>query len=163
MDMAGFGLGCTAGTVTAGAIQVAGTWTADAEGNFTDGTTTTGTQEVELPADCLEVSGTVTTCERVGGPVQSSLGYTTFVCVDNAETGGCTCSGAFEQEGGLAVLSLRPLDEGSYSTEDTMLTVTDGRDETQFEHCVMDNAMVLTLATPGKNGTVVGPIVMQKP
>jgi hypothetical protein len=162
VDMAGFGLGCLTGSVTSGTMQVTGTWSADTTGMFTDATTTTGMQAVELPPDCLVVSGTVTTCDRVGGPVQSSLGYTTFECVDNPATMGCSCTGTFQQEGGLAVVSLRPLDEGTYTTADTMLTMTDGRNETQYAHCVAGNAMVLTLAAPGKIGTVMGSIVMSK-
>jgi hypothetical protein len=162
VDMAGFGLGCTTASITSGSLQVSGTFTADAAGMFTDTTVTTGMQEIEMPPSCLTVSGTVTTCDRVGGPVQSSLGYATFSCVDNAETGGCTCNGTIDQEAGLAVATLRPPEAGTYTTADNVVTVVDGRYETQYGYCATSNALVLTVAAPGKTGTVTGAIVLEK-
>ena len=42
----------------AGSLQVSGTLTANSNGTYTDGTTTTGTAQLELPAGCLKLSGT---------------------------------------------------------------------------------------------------------
>jgi hypothetical protein len=65
-DMTGFGLGCTAAPVT-GTLEVTGAWTANADGTFIDQTTTSGDSQIELPPACLNVSGTTTTCDRLGG------------------------------------------------------------------------------------------------
>jgi hypothetical protein len=157
--MAGFGLGCTTATVTSGTLSVSGTWTADGEGGFTDDTTTTGMEVMEMPPECLTVSGTVTTCDRVGGPVQSSLGYSMFECVDNADTGGCTCTGTIDQQGGMGQVSIFATQEGLYTAMDNTLGLGDNGD---FGYCAADGAMVLTYAAAPKIGTVTGSIVLQK-
>lgn len=159
VDMLGFGLGCTMGSVESGSLQVGGTITFNEDGTYTDNTTTSGDQEVGMPPDCLNVSGTVTTCDRVSSPVQSSLGYEMFLCVDNTETMGCSCSGTFNQEGGIALIALDASTDGMYTTMDTTLSLGDSKD---YSYCVTDGVMVMNLAAPGKTGTVMGPIVLQK-
>src|SRR6185436_14209979 len=59
LDVSGFGLGCPTVTVT-GSLQVSGTWTANADGTYADNTTTTGDEQLTVPAECLNVSGTTT-------------------------------------------------------------------------------------------------------
>lgn len=162
LDMMGFGLGCPSATVTSGSLQVTGTMTFNMDGTYADATTTTGEQVVELPETCLHVSGTVTACDRVGGPVRDSLGYVAFDCVDNTETGGCTCQATIEQEGGLALIGLDPFTEGSYMTMDTSLSLEGEDADTEYSYCVSEDTLVASFVTVGKVGTVEGPIVFKK-
>ena len=70
LDISNAGLdptSCKNVTLT-GSLTVTGTWTANANGTYTDGTTTSGTAQLALPAGCLMISGTTTTCARVGVP-----------------------------------------------------------------------------------------------
>jgi hypothetical protein len=167
VDMSGFGLACPTGTVTSGSLEVTGTWTADGQGMYTDNTRITGGQVVELPPECLEVSGFVTTCDRLGGEagtVTQGLKYATLECVDNDETMGCTCTGTFDQQAGLGFLNQKvdPLTMGTYATAENTLTTTSDEVSAEYSYCVMESTMVLTLDTVAKRGTVMGPIVLQK-
>ena len=162
VDMMGFGLDCTTASVTSGSLQVAGTWIANTDGTYSDNTTTTGEQEIELPPGCLEVSGTTTTCDDLDGSLRSSLGYDTLTCVDNSETGGCTCSGTFDQDGGLAFVAPGAPVGGTYATADNSLVTTAFGDSIEYSYCASENMLVMILETVGKTGTVMGPIVLLK-
>jgi hypothetical protein len=162
VDMTSLGLGCASAEITSGSLQVTGTWTADSCGMLTDTTKTTGEQQVELPPSCLMVSGTTTSCDQVGDPVRSVLGYASFDCVDNTETEGCTCSATFDQEGGIAFVSIDASADGTYTTADNTLTTTAFGNDTEYSYCVSGNTLTLTVQTVGKTGTVMGPIVLQK-
>jgi len=86
VDMGTLGLNCTSAGVT-GSLSVTGKWTAKADGTYTDETVTTGNVELALPASCLNISGTTTTCEKIG-QVLPSLGYASAGCSDAASGGG---------------------------------------------------------------------------
>jgi len=162
VDMKDFGLGCTEAPVT-GTLNVTGTWTANADGTVADNTTTTGTQQIELPHACLSISGTVTTCDRVGGPFQG-MGYDTVDCVDNAATGGCSCTATVNQAGSIAQVSQNYTTTGKYTIAGNVLTVADsGGNEAPYQFC---SATTLTLtpqtSTAIATGTVTGSIVLHK-
>lgn len=78
VDMTQFGLGCTSAPVT-GSLQVTGTWTANSDGTYSDNTTTSGSEQLMLPASCLLISGTTTTCDDISGPLQAA-GYASVTC-----------------------------------------------------------------------------------
>jgi hypothetical protein len=160
--MMGLGLGCPSGQITSGSLQVTGTWTADACGMYTDNTTTTGQQTIELPPSCLTVSGFVTTCDRVSDPFGDTLGYDSVTCVDNEETQGCTCQATIDQQGGLGLVSFFPPATGSYTATGNSLVTTAEATDTEYSYCIAGNTMTLTLETLGKTGTVMGSIVLQK-
>lgn len=160
VDLRAFGLGCASGKTVSGSLEVSGTWTADAAGNVFDNTTTKGIHELELPAACLEVPET-SFCYEIEVPLTRAMGYDTVQCLDEPETGGCTCTGTFDQQGGLAAISTVPLQTGTYSAAGTTLTTSSQGIETTYGYCVLDDAMVLTLATPGPIGQVVGSIVLR--
>lgn len=161
-DMSGFGLGCTGAPVT-GALEVTGTWTANGDGSFTDGTTTAGDSTIELPAACLNVSGTTTTCDRLGGALQA-LGYATVNCVNAASGGGCTCSATAAQTGGLAMLVFGAASSGTYATASELVTTsTPTGSTTDYAYCVSGDTMVMTPRTTGKTGALTGTIVFVKP
>lgn len=158
-DMMGFGLGCTSAPVT-GMLNITGTWTLSADGMITDATSTSGAQEIELPPECLDVSGTVTTCDRVGAPLQG-LGFASVTCADN-DTGGCDCPATIEQSGGAAYVSFSPVATGTYTTADNKVIITNGREETEYTYCVTNDVMTMTPTSVNKTGGLGGTIVLQK-
>src|SRR5580698_2137508 len=103
-----------------GSLTVTGTWTAKSDGTYTDGTTTSGTAQLQLPAGCLQISGTTTTCQRVGGPL-AGLGFASATCTD-ATGGGCACTATVQQTGGLGFLTSDPQTNGNYATSGSTLT-----------------------------------------
>lgn len=159
-DMTGFGLGCTQAPI-AGTLEVSGTWTANADGTFMDQTTTSGDSQIDLPPGCLNVSGTTTTCDRLGGAIQA-LGYSLVTCVDAASGGGCTCSATAEQTGGLAMLAFGAATSGTYTTADSVLTTT-ASGNNSYAYCVTGSTLVMTPQSPGRTGTLAGTIVLVKP
>jgi hypothetical protein len=159
-DVAGFGLGCTAASVT-GMLEVTGTWTANADGTFRDETITSGTSQIEVPAACLNVSGTVTTCDRLGGAFQA-LGYASVTCANAPSGSGCTCLATVQQAGGLALLTLSPRSSGTYTTGNNRITTSTGMEQ-QYAYCVSGSAMVVTPPSTGPTGTLTGTIAFVKP
>jgi len=153
LDVSGFGLGCTSMPVT-GSLQVTGTWTANSDGTYSDNTSTSGNQQITVPAVCLNVSGTTTTCDRIGGPL-SGLGYASINCT-NAAGGGCTCAADLQQTGGIGLASADPQTSGNYSTADNVVTV----DSAQYSYCVSGDQMTWSPRSTGAITT--GTIVLQK-
>jgi hypothetical protein len=162
LDMMGFGLGCATAMITSGSLQITGSITFNADGTYADNTVTTGTQTVEMEKACLNISGTVTACDRVGGPVREGLGYGDFDCVVNAATEGCTCMGTIDQEGGLGLVSLDPYTEGDFMTMDNNVSLEGEDEDTVYSYCVAEDTLAMTFVTVGKLGTIAAPIVMQK-
>jgi hypothetical protein len=161
-DMAGFGLGCTAAPVT-GRLDVSGTWTANMDGTFTDETTTSGDAQLDLPPECLMVSGFVTTCDRVGDALEA-LGYASVVCTNAASGGGCSCEATAAQTGGLAMLAFGPAASGTYTTANNVVTTSDANATmNDYAYCVSGNTMVMTPTTTNKIGALTGTIAFEKP
>lgn len=158
IDPTTFGLNCTAAPV-AGTLQVSGSFAAMADGTFADNTTTSTEQTIDVPPACLNISGTVTQCSRIGSPLKA-LGYSMVTCVD-AASGGCTCTAVAQQMGGMGLLSLEKPAMGTYTAAANVLT-TVGEIETKYDYCVTGNALTVSLQTPGQTGTVSGTIVLTK-
>jgi hypothetical protein len=161
-DLTGLGLDpdCMSGPVT-GSLQVSGTFTAVAGGTYMDNTSTTGETQFDLISECLELSGTRTTCDEIDGPL-ISLGFTALVCIDNAMTGGCSCTGTINQTGGLAFVSFDAATSGTYTTAGNTLVTTAFSNDTEYPYCVAANTLTMTLQSVARVGTVMGPIVLQK-
>lgn len=160
-DIAGFGLGCTTAPV-AGTLEVAGTWTANADGTFKDQTTTSGDSRLDPSAECLNISGTVTTCDRLGGAFQA-LGYTEVTCENAASGGGCTCSASTEQTGGIGIQALGAASSGTYTTANNIITTTAAGSSNTYSYCVSGNTLVMTPQASGTTGSLTGTIVLVKP
>lgn len=157
-NMSGFGLGCTAAPVT-GTLRVTGTWTANADGTFTDGTTTAGDSQIQLPPECLNVSGTTTTCDRLDGALQA-LGYASVTCAD-AASGGCTCTATVRQTGGMAFVVLGAPASGMYTAANEVVAIA-GRNPREYSYCVAGSTLTLTPQGMSSAGTLSGTIVFQK-
>jgi len=154
VDMSVLGLGCSSASVT-GSLQVTGTWTAKSDGTYSDNTTTWGTEQLRLPASCLLISGTTTTCDPISGVV-ASLGYASVKCT-SATAGGCTCSTTVQQTGGIGLVSGDPQASGNYTASGNVVT-TDAN--TRYSYCVSGNKMIMTpQSTPP---TTTGTVVLQK-
>lgn len=123
-----------------GSLNVTGTFTAAADGTYMDGTTTSGTAKIEMPAGCLQISGTTTTCVRISGPLQG-LGFASASCVDAASGGGCSCTATIQQTGGIGAVNVDPSTNGNYTTSGGTL-VADG--STNYQYCVANGQLTLT-------------------
>jgi len=161
LDLTNLGADCKAGEITAGTLTVTGTFTATADGAFTDATQTTGEETVELPPTCKTLSGTETTCKRIGGPLRS-IGYSAATCVDNTTTMGCTCAATVDQAGGLGLLITNPAASGTYATADNNLTLSDGTRDVAYPYCVAGSSLTVSQPTMAKTGTYTGTILLQK-
>jgi hypothetical protein len=162
VDMKGLGLGCQTGDITSGSMQIVETWVAAADGTLVDNTRLTGEQQLELGPACLTVSGFVTTCTRVSDPFADTLGYDSVECVDNPETGGCSCNAIIDQIGGLGKVFRRPEVEGNYAVDGASLVTTLDEEETEYAYCVAGDTLAMTLTTMSRIGTVTGPLVLKK-
>jgi hypothetical protein len=147
-----FGLTCSAGQVT-GTLQVTGSWTANANGTFTDATTTTGPEQLELPADCKILSAAPVTCDRIASVMTGGY-YDTVTCVDSS-SGGCSCSATVKQMGNLGFVTPAPNTDGNYTTASNAITLT--QDGTKYSYCVAGNTLTVTPqgTTPSSMGTIV--------
>ena len=136
-----------------GSLTVTGTLTAKSDGTYTDGTTTMGTAQVKLPAGCLMLSGTTTTCARIGGPFAGGLGFSDVTCTD-ASGGGCDCTATVNHAGGLGFVTADPQTSGNYVASGNTLT---NDSTTNYSYCVAGNQLTLTPTgtTPKETGTIV--------
>ena len=153
-DLTLAGLNCAPAPIT-GSLQVTGTWTANADGTYTDDTTTTGTETFELAPACLMLSGTTTTCDGISGPLQG-LGFASVNCTTAAATGGCTCTATVHQMGGAGLVSVLASGSGNYETSGNTITI-DG--SSPYSYCVAGNKMTWT--PKPTSPTVTGTIVFQ--
>jgi hypothetical protein len=162
------GIGCTEAPIM-GSVTVSGTWTATADGMFTDNTTTVGQATLELAPECLMISGFAAECDRIN---LDSGGLLNTVCVDNTQTMGCTCTVPIDQSGGLAAVSYEgsvdAASSGTYTAADNKVTTSvpssspGGVLETEYAYCVASTTLTMTVSTQTNAGVVTGPIVFQK-
>lgn len=159
-DIGDFGLGCKE-VAAKGKLEVTGNWTLNADGTMSDNTSTTGDVEFELQAECLNISGTVTQCDRVPAQLES-IGLKDPTCVDSTTTtGGCTCKGTVNQMGSMAHVTFDALKMGKYATASNKLT-TMGIDSVEYDYCVQGSIMTVTPKPPKSLGQLNGTVVFQK-
>jgi hypothetical protein len=139
-----------------GSLTVSGTWTANSDGTYADATMTTGTVQLELPAGCLMLSGTTTTCPHLDSPL-TALGFASVDCQNAASGGGCTCTASVQQTGLPGVPSAAASSSGNYAVASNTLTI-DG--STPYAYCVSGSQMTWTPQTTSP--TTAGTIVFQK-
>src|SRR5207244_2679255 len=70
LDLSLVGAGCPTTAVT-GSLQVTGTFTANANGTYTDDTTTSGNEHFSLAPACLVISSTQTACRGAASIISS--------------------------------------------------------------------------------------------
>lgn len=157
-ELGATGLECADAPVT-GYLEVSGTWTAHADGTYSDQTITTGEMKLDVPEACLSVSGTPIDCSQMAMALQY-LGYSSVSCTP-ASNGGCTCDAIVDQAGGMGVISPLPSTDGEYTVENEFDLYTDSSDGAHgdYTYCVSSNQMTVRPVTTNA-GTVSGTIVL---
>jgi len=158
VDLSNFGLGCASAPVT-GSLRVSGSWTANADGTYSDNTTTMGVETLELPPSCLGTGGTIVLCPRIAAPL-TSLGYAAVTCADSATNAGCACPATIYQPGGLGLAPMYPSASGQYTTAGSTLTITAG--EQEYSYCVRGDTLTMTPQSAPTTGTLTGTVVLQR-
>lgn len=158
-DLTSYGIGCTMAPA-AGKLEVTGNWTLGMDGKISDNTTTTGEVVMEMEPKCLNISGTVSTCDRLGVPL-SSVGFSDLTCVDSTKTtGGCTCTGKIDQMGSMAKVSFSASKTGKFTAASNKLAITG--DVREYDYCVSADIMTVTMKSKNDIGQVNGTVVFQK-
>jgi len=152
LDPAWLGLdprSCTSSTIS-GSLKVTGSWSALGDGTYADNTTTTGTPQLTLGAGCLILSGTMVDC----GGIQRTIPGAT--CQSSSD-GGCDCTLAVNQSGGIGLISQAPSTSGNYTTASNVVTVTTDSGNENYGYCVAGGQLTLTpqSATLPITGTIV--------
>jgi hypothetical protein len=152
LNVALVGLGCASVPITSSSLQTTGTYTAKADGTFTDNTTTKGSVSFPLAPACLSISSVPTTCDRMSG-IFAALGWTMATCTDT--NGQCSCALSTDQKGGLGFVSPVATATGRYTVANNTLTTNDGL---EYSYCAAGNQLSVTPLMPG----LVGKLVLQK-
>jgi len=164
LDMSSAGIDCTSSTLSNESLKVTGSITFDGTSMmYTDNTTTTTTApaQIALGATCKNLSGTNTTCQRLGDVAVPNMGYTSSpVCADDSATGGCACTGGVNQTGGIGVVSNNPGTNDTYSASGTVLALMNGHAAVNYQYCVSGSTLTLTPQTTGI--TTTGTITLAK-
>jgi hypothetical protein len=132
-------------------LTVTGTFTANANGTYTDATTTTGSPVLTLAPGCLTLSGTKVDCAGIQRTIPGAT------CA-SASSGGCTCTLAVDQMGGIGVISAAPSKSDAYTTGSNALTLTTDAGDEKYAYCVAGNQ--LTLTPQSMNLPIMGTIVL---
>ena len=150
LNMMAIGAGCATAPVT-GSLQVTGSWTANADGTYTDKTTTTGDEQFTLAPSCLVISSTQTDCPGAANII-SALGYATVTCTA-AAGGGCACSATVNQAGGMGTVSNIASPNGNYATANNVITIDN---QAPYSYCASPSTMTWTpqTTTPVTSGTI---------
>ena len=154
-DMDGFllYLGCSKVPVT-GSLKVTGTWTANADGTYSDNTSTTGSMTFPLATSCLTVSSAPVECSKMSG-VFTAAGWKTAECSTDA-SGQCNCSATANQKGGIGAIYANASDSGAYTTSGDGLNIDE---EMDYSYC---SGNTLTLTPKSAVLPLTGTIVLQK-
>jgi hypothetical protein len=150
LDLATAGLDprtCTSAPIS-GTLNVTGSFSANANGTYTDGTTTTGNVQIALAAGCLMISGTVINCDNASAALENA-GYTPATCTA-AASGGCNCMVTVNQKGGLGIIAASPAKSGNYSSSANVLSLTTDSADAKYAYCASANGLTVTpqSATP---------------
>jgi hypothetical protein len=151
------GTGCPSAPVS-GALDVTGTWTANADGTYTDNTTTKGDTQLTLAPSCLVISSTPVTCDGAASIIKN-LGFASLACTP-AAAGGCNCTGTINQLGGLGVMSVAPSTSGNYTPAGNVVTITGDAGDTNYSYCVSSDT--LTVTPQSTSATLTGTIALRK-
>jgi hypothetical protein len=157
LDVALVGAGCPSAPVT-GFLEVTGTFTANADGTYSDATITSGSEQFTLGPACLVISSTPVTCDGAANIIKT-LGYSALTCTP-VSGGGCTCAGTVHQTGGLGLVSVAPSKSGSHTTAGNMVTLSGDAGDARYAYCASGDK--LTVTPQSTSPTVTGTIVLQK-
>ena len=157
LDLSLAGAGCPSVPVT-GSLNVTGTFIANADGTYSDNTTTSGNEQFTLMPSCLVISSTQTDCAGAASIIKN-LGYSSLTCTATAG-GKCNCSATVQQAGGLGLVSVAPSMSGNYTTSGNLVTVSGDAGDTKYSYCVSGNTLTMTPQSMSPSTT--GSIAFQK-
>jgi hypothetical protein len=154
LDLSLVGAGCPSAPVT-GSLTVSGTFTANANGTYSDNTITTGDEQFTLGPSCLVISSTPVNCDGAASIIKN-LGYSSLTCTP-APGGGCNCAATARQTGGFGVLSVAPSTSSNYTTTGNVATISNDGGDVRYSYCVSGNMLTVTpqSASPMMSGTIV--------
>src|SRR6478752_6753766 len=132
------------GPTISGSLNVSGTFSAVASGTFSDGTTTTGNLVVQLPAGCLQLSGTTVNCKGINAPLAGGMGFESSDCQPAATGGGCTCAVVVNHKGSMGYLTADVQENGNYKTEGNNLTLAVAIADTPYSYCASGGKISVT-------------------
>jgi hypothetical protein len=156
LNLVPIGLGCNEAPIS-GELEVSGSMSFVDSTVVEDKTRTTGTLEFQLASTCLDISGTVVTCDNVSTPFRS-FGFEKVDC-KKAPAGGCDCSATVNQEGGMGHVSFDIASKSHYSTSGDTLKISD-LSERSYSYCASDSALIFTPTTPNSVGETHGTVVL---
>ncbi len=146
LSLTSLGVGCVGATVTGSTLTVTGTWTANSDNTFLDNLTWTGELQYDLSAECLTVSGTTTSCDRLASSTLPGLGFYEGLEVQQTDgvsctemvpgadpPSGCNCTSVIEQVGSG--------ESDTYSIADNVITTSNGA---EYAYCVEGDTLTLT-------------------
>jgi hypothetical protein len=162
LDIANAGLDPVAcqGPTISGSLNVTGTFSALANGTFTDGTTTTGNLTIQLSEGCTHLSGTVVACSGINAPLGGGLGFESADCQNAATGGGCTCAVVVNHKGSAGLITPDPQENGNYKTDGNKLTLAVGLADAPYSYCAAPGGK-LTLTPQNKVEPTTGTIEFQ--
>ena len=151
LDLSNIGAGCPSAPVT-GSLTASGTWTANADGTYSDHTSTLGDEQFSLAPACLVISSTQTDCAGAANII-SSLGYATVTCTP-VSGGGCSCSATIKQSGAPGLVSVFAAANGNYVASGNQLTIDD---QLPYTYCASGDTMTWTpkSTSPMMSGSIV--------
>lgn len=147
MDVSLSSLGCKTVPVT-GSLETSGRFVANADGTYSDQTTTTGTASFPLEEKCLSVSSVATTCNEVGS-IFEPLGWTTATCSD--ASGSCQCELTLNQQGGMGAVLTYVEPTGRYTAENNTLTASNAK----YSYCSQGDTLRVTPEMSGLTGNII--------
>ena len=157
LDLAVAGASCPSAPIT-GSLAVTGTLTANADGTYSDDTTTSGDHQFTLAPSCLVISSTPVTCDGAASIIKT-LGYASLTCTP-AAGGGCACAGTVHHTGSLGLISVAPSTSGSYTTSGNAIALSGDAGDARYSYCVAGDK--LTVTPQSTSPTITGTIVLQK-
>jgi hypothetical protein len=131
------------GPTISGTLSVSGSFSAQGT-TFTDGTTTTGNLTVQLPAGCLNLSGTTVACSGINAPLKGGLGLATADCQPAATGGGCTCAVTVNHKGSMGYLTADPQENGNFATSGNTLTLAVAIADAPYSYCAAGGKVTVT-------------------
>lgn len=148
LDTSLLSLGCSSVPIS-GSIETKGTFIANADGTYSDQTTTTANATITLAPACLSVSSVSVGCDRIGS-IFIAAGWDTADCTASND-GGCSCALATEQQAGMGAVVPFTDATGTYKTSGNTLTVS----STSYSYCAAPDSLVLTPQASAHGGSVV--------
>lgn len=155
-DVSWLGIGCSEAAIW-GELDVAGELEFLDDGRFLDETTTSGDLALRLLQECLDISGTIVTCEQISFPLASG-GFSSVKCLDYSG-GGCVCGARVNRAGGLGHVSPDASTSGLYTAIDETLTLSDS-DAFTYSYCAAARSFVMTPTGVGDIDNIHGSVLL---